>query len=1027
MLVERLNLPRDPSRPPLVQASFTLEKAHRPAGVGTWGFFLPRAEVRLNVAGLRSEPYHLKQRTCQLDLEMVLEEGEGTIYGMLRYNADLFDEDTIARMAGHYQTLLEGAIADPDRRLSELPLLTPGGERQVLYEWNDTRADYPRDLCLHQLIEQQVTRTPEAVALRFGDQSLRYAELDARANRLAHRMHRLGVGPNTLAALYLERSPEMVTAILAVLKAGGAYVPLDPASPAERLRAVLTDTRAPVLLTQPHLMSRLPALETELICLDASEPHPGNDEESARPPASGVRPDDLAYVIYTSGSTGRPKGVMVEHRAICNTVFWHWKALDIRAGDRLLLAVPYHFDASICLLFPALAAGARLVLAEPEEDRDPCRLRERVVRERVTVLPVLPRMLQLMLDGPMEEAARTLRWVCSGGETMPPELPARLFGIRDVPLHNLYGPTEVAVDATCWTCRRDDNRPLIPIGRPIANVQAYVLDRHRRPVPVGVPGELYVGGAGLARGYLNDPQLTSERFVPNPFGEVPNARLYRTGDRCRWLADGSLEFLGRLDQQVKVRGHRVEVGEIETALMSHPAVGESVVLLLADAGCGQRLVAYVTARPGGESPSTELLRRHLKERLPEYMMPSAFVVLPELPRTPSGKVDRKALPAPLAERPETAQPYLVPRTPLEERIAGLWREVLRLDRVGVLDNFFELGGNSIQAAVLIHRLQEQLGRQIYTIALFDSPTIAGLASYLDDEKDKETRQGDKEKDPSISLSPCLPVSLSPCLVPLQPNGSRPPLFMVHPPGGIVVCYQPLAHRLGQDRPFYGIRARGLQGEPDLPARMEDMAAEYVAAVREAQAEGPYHLGGWSVGGVVAFEMARQLLAQGQSVGLLALLDTTLPLNPANPRYAEEAELSAREYGLDITLEELDRLGPDEQLPYLWQHVQRLGLVESDTPLPLVQQILDDLKRLFHAHIRLANDYQARPYAGRITMFRPSDSPVVACGPVDRGWGEWAEAVDVQFVPGHHHTMVKEPHVQVLARQLQLCLRQAEGG
>ncbi len=613
---------------------------------------------------------------------------------------------------------------------------------------------------------------------------------------------------------------------------------------------------------------------------------------------------------------------------------------------------------------------------------------------------------------------------------MPPELPARLFDILDVPLYNLYGPTEVAVDATCWTCRRDDNRAVIPIGRPIANVQVYVLDRHRRPAPVGVPGELYVGGAGLARGYWNDPQLTAERFVPDPFSAAA-ARLYRTGDRCRWLADGCLEFLGRLDEQVKVRGHRVEVGEIETALRSHPAVRESAVRMFADAIGGQRLVAYVTARPGAEPPAAESLRRHLKERLPEYMLPSAFVVLPELPHTPSGKVDRKALPAPAAQRPETTQPYVAPQTPLEELIAGLWRDVLRLDRVGVLDNFFELGGNSIQAAVLIHRLQEKLGRPIYTVALFDAPTIAGLAGYLANGRHPLVGWAESSRPTGIALvgledSAHPTDGRSSLVVPLQPGVSRPPLFLVHPPGGIVVCYQPLAHRLGQDRPVYGIRARGLHGETDLPARLEDMAAEYVAAVRGVQAEGPYHLGGWSVGGVVAFEMARQLVAQGQAVGLLALLDSTVPLNPSHPRYAEEAELSAREYGLDITLEELDRLGPDEQLPYLWRHVQRLGLVESDTPLPLVQQILDDLKRLFHAHIRLANDYEVRPYGGRIVLFRPSDSPVARHGPRDRGWGEWCDSVDVHFVPGQHHTMVKEPQVQELARQLQVCLRQVEG-
>jgi len=520
LLVERLNLKRDPSRAPLVQASFTLEKAHRSVGVGSWSFFLPESEVRLNVGGLKAEPFHIQQRSCQMDLEIVLEEGEGVITGMLRYNADLFDEDTIRRMAQHYQTLLEGAAADPTRRLSELPLMTPGERRQVLHDWNDTHTDYPRDLCLHQMFEQQVERTPDAVALRFGERSVRYAELNATADRLAHRLQLLGIGPGTLVALCLERGPEMVTAILGVLKAGGAYVPLDPSSPAERLRAIVANTNTPVLITQPHLLSRLPSVECEVICLD--DPLSTNHDSGQRTADSGqrsVQPSDLAYVIYTSGSTGRPKGVMVEHRAICNTIWWHRQVLTVREDDRLLFTVPYVFDASISILFPALAAGAQLILAAPGEERDPSRLLELVSRGEVTILPVLPRMLQLMLEGPMREAGRKLRWVCCGGETMPPELPAQLFNVLDVPLYNLYGPTEAAIDVTCWPCRRDDNRPVIPIGRPIANVQVYVLDQHRQPVPVGVPGELYVGGAGLARGYLNDPSLTAQRFIPKQFSE----------------------------------------------------------------------------------------------------------------------------------------------------------------------------------------------------------------------------------------------------------------------------------------------------------------------------------------------------------------------------------------------------------------------------------------------------------------------------------------------------------------------------
>jgi hypothetical protein len=439
--------------------------------------------------------------------------------------------------------------------------------------------------------------------------------------------------------------------------------------------------------------------------------------------------------------------------------------------------------------------------------------------------------------------------------------------LLDVELYNLYGPTEAAVEATWWRCRRADPRPVVPIGRPIANVQVYVLNSHRQPVPVGVPGELYIGGAGLARGYLNDPDLTAERFLPDPFSAVPGARLYRTGDRCRWLADGSLEFLGRLDQQVKVRGQRVEVGEVEAALASHPAVREAAVVVDADGTGGQRLIAYLAAHTENGSPVEEILRLHLHERLPVYMVPSAFVVLPALPRTPGGKVDRQALPAPRVERPRTGRLYVAPRTPLEEFLAGLWRDLLRVEQVGVEDNFFELGGTSLQAALLVNRLQEHLGRHVYTVALFDAPTVAGLARHLAEACPEPVGRlfGPGALPEGRGVTAARPGDL---LVPLQPEGARPPCFLVHPPGGIVVCYQPLAHRLGRAQPFYGIRSRGLHGEQDLPARLEDMAAEYVAAVRGVQATGPYHLGGWSLGGVVALEMAQQLRAQGKQSACL---------------------------------------------------------------------------------------------------------------------------------------------------------------
>ena len=596
-------------------------------------------------------------------------------------------------------------------------------------------------------------------------------------------------------------------------------------------------------------------------------------------------------------------------------------------------------------------------------------------------------------------------------------------------------PTETSVEATWWDCRTSEPRPVIPIGRPIANVQVYVLDQTRQPVPVGVPGELYIGGAGVARGYLNDPELTARRFLPDPFSSVPGGRLFRTGDRCRWLSDGSLEFLGRLDQQVKVRGYRIELAEIEVALAGMASVSEAVVRLHADETGIQRLVAYVVIPPHGEAPTADQMRRHLRAILPEYMIPSFFVVLPELPRLSSGKLNRVLLPPPLPECSQTDQTPVLPRSPLEQFLAEQCRELLGVQVIGVEDNFFDHGGSSLQMAVLINRVQQKLGESVSTIGFFESPTIAAMACYLGNACPETIRRlfgpsslpdNPQQQNGSVfSLNSRTRVSEFPLLVPLQPEGSRRACFMVHPPGGIVVCYRALAQHLGTDRPFYGIRSKGLQGEQDLPTRLEDMAAEYVAAIRKAQPEGPYHLGGWSIGGVTAFEMAQQLRAQGQVVGLLALLDTTIPAGPANRSVAEEADQSSREYGLDLTLDELRQLAPDEQLPYLWQHAQKLGLVEVDTPPPLVEQILQDLKRLFHLHVQLASDHVLRHYPGQLTLFRPSESPFAVPTSPDRGWTKLAAAVDVHIVPGQHHTMVKEPHVEVLAHKLHTCLLHAE--
>ena len=551
----------------------------------------------------------------------------------------------------------------------------------------------------------------------------------------------------------------------------------------------------------------------------------------------------------------------------------------------------------------------------------------------------------------------------------------------------------------------------------------------------GELGDLLFVIVNLARFLKVDPNRRFANPMPSFAGgfamsssDLAGARIYRTGDRCRWLPGGAIEFLGRMDQQVKVRGYRVELGEVETALLSHPSVREVAVTLQAGTAGSSRLVAYFVRCPSAPSLSPDALRRHLKECLPEYMVPSVFVALAALPRTPGGKVDRRALPAPPLDRSEIARPYVAPSTPLEHFLASLWRDVLRIDQAGVNDNFFELGGSSIDGAVLINRLQEKMGHHVSVIALFDAPTIAGLAHYLSEACPADVRtvfgpeslsrnQGLGDDSRSDGGTATHRPRHNELLVALQPGGSGAPWWMVHPPGGIVVCYQALAQRLGRQRPFYGVRSRGLHGEADLPQSIEEMAREYVAAIREIQRTGPYLLGGWSAGGLVALEIAQQLVAQGESIQRLALIDTS-PETDDDPNWADRPGV---EYGLDLSLEELSKLGPDEQLPFLWQHAMRLGLIESGVPMQVAHDVIDDLKRIFHHHMVLTDRYVVRPYPGRITLIRPNDAPFAVQTPPDKGWGRWASEVDVHFVPGQHHSMVKEPHVQELARVLDACV------
>ncbi|MFP2933939.1 non-ribosomal peptide synthetase, partial [Pyxidicoccus sp. 3LG] len=708
-LVEELRPERSLGYSPLFQVMFSVLNVP----VGT-----------LELPGLRMEGLAATEIPLKFDLSLSLSETPEGFAGGLEYNTDLFDASTMTRLVEHLVTLLRAAVANPEQAVSALPLMDEAEQRRLLVEGNDTAVDLPTDACVHHLFSAQAARTPEALAAVSDAGSLTYAELDARSSRLAAHLRTLGVRPGTLVALCLERSLELPVALLGVLKAGGAYVPLDPSYPRERLAFMLQDTAAPVLLTLRHLRDLLPE-GPSVVALDSDWEAGLHDGPSVQVPA-----DSPAYVIYTSGSTGQPKGTLISHRALANHMAWFLSSFGITAEDRVLLKTPLSFDASVWECWAPLLVGAPLVLAPPEAHRDPAALLDCVLRQRITILQAVPSLLRFMLEEEGLHRASHLRWLFCGGEALSSLLARRLHAaLPSARLVNLYGPTEATIDATFALASAEEVGPSIPIGRPVSNTHAYVLDAELRPVPTGVPGELYLGGVQLALGYLHRPHLTAERFLPNPFATTPGARVYRTGDKVRWRADGTLEYLGRIDFQVKLRGFRIEPGEIEAALQRQPGIQDAAVLVREDVPGNPRLVAYVVPRAAATVDSSEL-RQGLARDLPEYMLPSAFVSLAALPLTPNGKLDRKALPKPDSAA-DTAASWVAPRTPTEQVLADLMAQLLRIERVGAEDSFFALGGHSLLATQLVSRVRAAFRVELPLRALFETPTVSGLSARID--------------------------------------------------------------------------------------------------------------------------------------------------------------------------------------------------------------------------------------------------------------------------------------------------------
>jgi amino acid adenylation domain-containing protein len=716
-LVEELHPERSPSRWPLFQVMFSLRN-------------MPRSELR-QAGDLIVESFPFDRGFIGgLDLSLEVVESSNGLNCSFNYPRALFDPDTIRRMAQHFQNLLEGIVGHPQQRLSALPLLREAERRQLLIDWNNTAKQYPKNQCLHELFEAQVERTPDSAAVICGNQRLTYRELDERSNQVGRYLRKRGVKPDVLVGLCLDRGTDLVVLILGILKAGGAYVPLDPDYPETRLQLILRDAQVPILITSTELMRsrNLNMDAADLLIVD--EACAAIERQNSAKLVNTTDPENLAYVIYTSGSLGAPKAVMVPHRGVCNYLRWRCDYFPLTGADRVLQTSSFSFDDSVWEFFEPLSVGATVIIPEAHECQDVSQLVSLLGKHRITATCFVPSLLDAVIEQPDFVSCGHLRRLTTGGESLPAQLKNHFVERFSAGLYNGYGPTETTIAATFYICDRGTSDAPIPIGRPIANTQIYVLDSDFEPVPVRVAGEIHIGGNGVSRGYLNDPVTTASRFVPDPFGGKPGSRLYKTGDWGRYLPDGNIEFLGRRDHQVKIRGYRIELEEIERALGSCPNVRQGVVTVVKSPTGENRLAAYYVASGQSAEITAESLRRFLISRLPSYMVPSAFVSLERLPRTRNGKIDRHALCTAKEWERDVSTGYVAPRNALEERLVDLWGDLLGLPLIGIRDNFFELGGHSLLATRLISRLRQSMGIDLQLRALFEHPTIETFAQFV---------------------------------------------------------------------------------------------------------------------------------------------------------------------------------------------------------------------------------------------------------------------------------------------------------
>jgi len=941
-------------------------------------------------AGLRMTPIPSVSPGALYDLNIFLVERADGWRVSCEYNTHLFLEDSVRRLLAHFENLLQAIVKSPGQPISTHAFLSAAERDELLYGWNHTFSDYPKHRAVHELFEQQAWRTPNAIAAVSQGTSISYRELNERANQLARALRQREIVPGSLVGICLNRSVEMLVAALAIWKAGCTYVPLDPSFPSARLSFMSQDSQMRLLITDGSL-SNIAEFSAPALLIDAEAEHIQQLERSN--PALTADPSQAAYAIYTSGSTGRPKGVAVSQQALVNLLCAAVKSPGIQAADTLVAVTTLSFDIAGLELFAPLLAGGRVVIASKEEAHDGFLLRELLARSGATILQATPATWRILIDAGWCNAPK-LKMLC-GGEALTRELADALLE-RGGELWNMYGPTETTIWSS-WQQIHRDTAP-ISIGKPAANTFFYILDPKGQPQPIGVAGELYIGGDGVAIGYLHRPELTQERFLPNPF---ERGRIYRTGDRARFRGDGTVELLGRMDAQVKVRGFRIELGEVEAVLNACPDVREAAVVLHKGPSGENALAGYfVPARDSGAF--VEQIRAHLRQRLPDYMVPAYLVPLAALPHTPNGKIDRKALPAPDSVRVEQAATIETTLDPLEITLIAIWEKVLGVSQVGRTDNFFELGGHSLLAAKMFAHMQKMLGKTLPLATLFQAPTVAKLAALL----------RDKGWSPSWSS-----------LVPIRPGGSKAPFYFVHPIGGNVLNLAGIAAHFDADQPIFGLQAKGLDGKETPNTSIEQMATDYIEHMRSVQPDGPYHIGGFSAGGVVAYEMARQLHAAGQKVSVLALLDTKIDAPAANAGTASWRAIQrlVRTVGFNVRYVfhiGLGRFARQKAKNWrmranirLWSTIQALGQTGGARRL--------DVEEAFLLALR---NYTPLPYQGDAILFRAKDE-LVSYSDETLGWGDLVQGkLEIREVSGDHDTILYEPHIGMLARVLNSCLQ-----